>query len=491
MKNKILTPIENIENELIVGLKWRANNRGGASYDLDLSAIINTNINDSHEYIYYNKIESNNKSIILNGDNSIGSTFIENNNISMINEYIKIDLSKLNPLDEVIFIVSIYNKDKNFEGISDSSVLLYDIANEKIILSYKLERDFSKSKLLEFCRLFQKNGKWVFELLGVGHKITTLSIINRYFGEDMRDEILLDKDKNSVTPKFMPIHIEKTVPTPKTMEPIKVKIDSEPKVKIPVKIKIDSELKAKESDKVNTNIIQEEPKPISTNTSKKEISLDPEKVKIVKEELLEEISPVSVAKKPSVVAEKKPHSGVNKASVMCTHKKIKNFSEIDLNCIVLNGQGEMIDHIYTSKFTRRALGSYPMGKESNTNKSLIHQNKDLMNGYYSDTIDVELYNLDNSAEKVIFFILSNSRDFISNYLISDSIKITENINMPISKEPLKFISDINPDDFVNSGSILVGEFYKENNVWRFSNKLASLEEKSISEILDKLLLLYK
>ena len=164
-----------------IGLGWDTNNSStGTDFDLDASVfILGDNkkiISDSH-FVFYNNLKSPDEAVIHTGDNLTGDGDGDD-------EQVKIDLTKINPaVKEICIVVTIHdavNRKQNFGQVRNSFIRIVDDSNNTEVVKYELEEDFSIETAVEFGRIYNKDGQWKFEAIGVGMKGGLEDYLNKY-----------------------------------------------------------------------------------------------------------------------------------------------------------------------------------------------------------------------------------------------------------------------------------------------------------------------
>jgi tellurium resistance protein TerD len=167
--------------KFIIGLGWDTNSSStGFGFDLDASVfILGDNkkiISDSH-FIFYNNLKSPDESVIHTGDNLTGDGDGDD-------EQIKIDLTKISSTaKEVCIVVTIHdaeNRKQNFGQVRNSFIRVVDDSTNTEMLKYELEEDFSIETAVEFGRIYNKDGQWKFEAIGMGMKGGLEEYLNKY-----------------------------------------------------------------------------------------------------------------------------------------------------------------------------------------------------------------------------------------------------------------------------------------------------------------------
>lgn len=154
-----------------IGLGWDTNaSSTGVDFDLDASVFILGDtkkiVTDSH-FIFYNNLKSPDGSVEHTGDNLTGDGDGDD-------EQIKIDLTKIDDkCKEICIVVTIHEamaRKQNFGQVRNSYIRIVDDSNNLELVKYELEEDFSIETAVEFGRIYNKDGQWKFEAIGVGMK---------------------------------------------------------------------------------------------------------------------------------------------------------------------------------------------------------------------------------------------------------------------------------------------------------------------------------
>ena len=164
-----------------IGLGWDTNNSTtGSSFDLDASVFIlgdNRKILSDSHFVFYNNLKSPDEAVIHTGDNLTGDGDGDD-------EQVKIDLTKINPaVKEICIVVTIHDavsRKQNFGQVRNSFIRIVDDSNNAEMVKYELEEDFSIETAVEFGRIYNKDGQWKFEAMGVGMKGGLEDYLNKY-----------------------------------------------------------------------------------------------------------------------------------------------------------------------------------------------------------------------------------------------------------------------------------------------------------------------
>jgi tellurium resistance protein TerD len=164
-----------------IGLGWDTNTSStGLGFDLDASVfILGDNkkvLSDSH-FIFYNNLKSPDGSVEHTGDNLTGDGDGDD-------EQIKIDLTKIDSLvKEICIVVTIHDAEtrkQNFGQVRNSFIRIVDDSNNTELVKYELEEDFSIETAVEFGRIYNREGQWKFEAIGMGQKGGLEDFLNKY-----------------------------------------------------------------------------------------------------------------------------------------------------------------------------------------------------------------------------------------------------------------------------------------------------------------------
>ncbi len=164
-----------------IGLGWDTNSSStGVDFDLDASVfILGDNkkvLSDSH-FIFYNNLKSPDGSVEHTGDNLTGDGDGDD-------EQIKIDLTKIDSsVKEICIVVTIHDAEtrkQNFGQVRNSFIRIVDDSNNTELVKYELEEDFSIETAVEFGRIYNREGQWKFEAIGMGQKGGLEDFLNKY-----------------------------------------------------------------------------------------------------------------------------------------------------------------------------------------------------------------------------------------------------------------------------------------------------------------------
>lgn len=179
-------------SKLLIGLGWDTNKyRGGYDFDLDVTAFLlkgDNKVSSNQDFVYYGNLQHLSGSVEHMGDNLIGGTGGDD-------EQIKVDLSRVpDDIERIAIAVTIYdadNRNQNFGQVSNAYIHIGDTTTNTELLRYDLEEDFSYETSMVVGEIYRYKGEWKFNAVGSGFKGGLKSLCLNY-------GVNLDiKDRNS------------------------------------------------------------------------------------------------------------------------------------------------------------------------------------------------------------------------------------------------------------------------------------------------------
>ena len=156
-------------SKILIGLGWDVNRYdGGSQFDLDASAFMlgdNGKVPSDDEFIFYNQAKHKSGSVEYMGDNRTGEGEGDD-------EQIKIDLSKVpDNIQKISFTVTIdqaEERKQNFGQVENSFIRVVDEANNKELIRYDLNEDFSIETAVVVAEIYRHGSEWKFQAIGSG-----------------------------------------------------------------------------------------------------------------------------------------------------------------------------------------------------------------------------------------------------------------------------------------------------------------------------------
>lgn len=163
--------------KLMIGLGWEVVSQ---RLDLDSSVFMvgpsGKLISDEY-FVFYNNLNSPDGSIKHTGDNRTGVGEEDDEmilaNMDLINTQVQ----------EIIIAVSVHEavaRRHHFGMLADAYIRLYDVENQREVLRYDLDAEFSGSTEIIFGKLTRTNNEWHFTAVGQGSSKGLEGLINIY-----------------------------------------------------------------------------------------------------------------------------------------------------------------------------------------------------------------------------------------------------------------------------------------------------------------------
>lgn len=157
-------------------------------------------------------------------------------------------------------------------------------------------------------------------------------------------------------------------------------------------------------------------------------------------------------------------------------KKVIEDVDLDLSCILTDGNGEIVDHIYSPAYNgfleRNGL---PLGKLTTLDGALRHSGDDRQgdtggdDGLDNEIITVDLTRVNSSVEKIFFFIniyLNQGQTFDFSQIPYAKIRMYEGTSTRVVKVHSNF--DITTDaSYTNKRALIMAKLYKRAGEWKF------------------------
>lgn len=177
-------------------------------------------------------------------------------------------------------------------------------------------------------------------------------------------------------------------------------------------------------------------------------------------------------------------------------KKIIEDVDLDLSCVLTDGQGNLVDYIYSPDYNGfLQKNNLPLGKLSTSDGALRHSGDDRKgdtggdDGLDNEIITVDLTRINSSIEKIFFFIniyLSPGQTFDFSRIPYAKIRMYEGTSTRVDKVHSSF--DIATDSsYVNKRALIMGKLYKRNDEWKFDAIGEPTEDKIFLQTLQNIL----
>lgn len=148
--------------------------------------------------------------------------------------------------------------------------------------------------------------------------------------------------------------------------------------------------------------------------------------------------------------------------------------DLDLSCVMLDANGQLVDHIYSPLYKREFLASYgmPMGKVDSNDRALHHSGDDLKgdqdgdDGLDNEIITVDLSRTSPNVDQIFFFLNNCGREDFSQIPYA-SIRMYEGTPARV-KEVFASYNVAAEPQYKGMTALIMGKLYRRNGEWKFS-----------------------
>lgn len=165
---------------LHVGLGWDVHRN--VSVDLDAFIVQQDSNGNVFDTIYYGQKMSHDKAIVHQGDNLTGEGEGDD-------EVIKIDLTKLNPKTEKLFVaVNIYQCRIKFDQIENAFIRILNNQTQDVLMQYNLSKDSGSNYALIMGEIVKNtDGTWSFNAVGMATKDRSVQEVRKRIAQGLGD----------------------------------------------------------------------------------------------------------------------------------------------------------------------------------------------------------------------------------------------------------------------------------------------------------------
>jgi len=154
-------------------------------------------------------------------------------------------------------------------------------------------------------------------------------------------------------------------------------------------------------------------------------------------------------------------------------KKVHNI-DLDLSCILIDGQNNVCDHLYSPLYRVEVLQQFglPKGKLLTADGALKHTGDDLQgdsggdDGLDNEIITVDLTRIDPKVTQ-IFFFLNNAGNEDFSQIPYSKIRMYEGTPTRVNSVFASYNVSAEAQ-YTGKQSIIMGKLYKRNDEWKFS-----------------------
>jgi tellurium resistance protein TerZ len=157
-------------------------------------------------------------------------------------------------------------------------------------------------------------------------------------------------------------------------------------------------------------------------------------------------------------------------------KKVIEDVDLDLSCVMTDTNGNLLDYMYSPDYNGfLQKNNLPLGKLTSNDGALKHSGDDRKgdfggdDGLDNEVITVDLTRINNSIEKIFFFIniyLNPGQTHDFSKIPYAKIRMYEGTSTKVLKVHSSY--DIATDaTYTNKRALIMGKLYKRNDEWKF------------------------
>ena len=181
-------------------------------------------------------------------------------------------------------------------------------------------------------------------------------------------------------------------------------------------------------------------------------------------------------------------------------KKVVEDVDLDLSCVMLNSNGDLVDWIYSPDYNAwLSKNNMPLGKLTSKDGSLRHSGDDRHgdvggdDGLDNEIISVNLNSIDQQVDKIFFFLniyLNQGQNFDFEQIPFAKIRMYEGTPTRVDNVHSNF--DIVTDaSYKGKGALILSKLYKKNGEWKFDAIGDPSDDKMFVHTIQRILESYK
>lgn len=148
--------------------------------------------------------------------------------------------------------------------------------------------------------------------------------------------------------------------------------------------------------------------------------------------------------------------------------------DLDLSCLMIDANGNIIDHIYSPLYKREFLGRYgmPPGKIDSRDHALHHSGDDRKgdisgdDGLDNEIITVDLNRVSPNVDQIFFFLNNCGKEDFSQIPYA-SIRMYEGTPSKVKEVFASYDVAATPQ-YKGTTALIMGKLYRRNGEWKFS-----------------------
>lgn len=171
--------------------------------------------------------------------------------------------------------------------------------------------------------------------------------------------------------------------------------------------------------------------------------------------------------------------------------------DLDLSCVMLDGNGNLCDHIYSPLYRKEFLGRYgmPPGKVDSKDRALHHSGDDLKgdqdgdDGLDNEIITVDLDKVSPNVQQIFFFLNNCGKEDFAQIPYA-SIRMYEGTPEKV-KEVFAQYDVAAERQYAGKTAVIMGKLYRRNGEWKFSAIGDAYPDANLCETIKRILTNYK
>lgn len=171
--------------------------------------------------------------------------------------------------------------------------------------------------------------------------------------------------------------------------------------------------------------------------------------------------------------------------------------DLDLSCVMLDANGNLCDHIYSSLYRKEFLDQYgmPPGKVDSNDRALHHSGDDLKgdqdgdDGLDNEIITVDLNKISSSVEQIFFFLNNCGKEDFSQIPYA-SIRMYEGTPEWV-KEIFAQYDVAAESQYQGKTALIMGKLYRRGGEWKFSAIGDAYPDGNLCETIKRIITNYK
>lgn len=181
-------------------------------------------------------------------------------------------------------------------------------------------------------------------------------------------------------------------------------------------------------------------------------------------------------------------------------KKVVEDVDLDLSCVMLNQNGDLVDWIYSPEYNGwLSKNNIPLGKLSSKDGGLRHSGDDRKgdvggdDGLDNEIISVDLNRVSPDVDRIFFFLniyLNQGQNFDFSRIPFAKIRMYE--GTPTRVNSVHSSYDIVTDSsYTGKGALILGKLYSRNGDWKFDAIGDPTGDKMFIQTIQRILQNYK